>query len=529
MVKKVLSVAAAAAIAVTGASAFDIFDDAVNSNGILPYRFSTTINSTATTPISVARKGAGDALLFPVFYVGNGWETHIRVINTNTTNAVVAKVVFYSGKDSQELRDFNIYLSAGDVWTGTLKIDADGKARVISTDDSAPLTDGTMASANKPFKSDPIDMPAGYIEVIGCASTVDSNNNLFGVPVGALVKNASAHKDHMALRKAYQFAAKNTRGINGAVVFQNGMITSGALDPNVKVTTSIAGGDTTDQVPDYYFGPVANDLVGDVRITDTQNAKDMVMPAIVLQNVTEDDSDNDLSNGYTNPQALLFVEGEAANIADRALTGIDNAAGATANNAHRTSSEYYYQTLRNDMAEFNTSQIWMTYGDTTSYVNNQLVLTSPYKRISIIADANSAVNNSTETALQSNGNMNVIGSIYAGVKGQNGKITNFGYFSALALVFNESEDQVQASQFSPANTPKLNFAYEVSASENNPADTDNISYYLNQAGSNFARGYILLNFIYNGVQVNVPTVPTQMMATDVNNRVITNWIVPANR
>ena len=540
MIKKVLSIAAAAAITVTGASAFDIFDDGSFGSG-LPYGYNNaaaTPSLMATTPIAIANtKQAGDALIFPAYYVGNGWETHLRVINTSSTNAVVAKVVIYAGDDSRELRDFNIYLSAGDVWTGTIKVDEDGQAKLISTDDSSPLPGGGMADANNPMKSDPIDVSAGYVEVIGCAMAVDQTRDVLGsaVAVGAPFtaqdfKDARANQDHAALRTAYNNAAQNARGINPPVIFNKGVITSGALVPNVNLATAIttntnAGGDNQ---PDYFFGPVANVLVGDVRITDTVNGKDMVMPAIRLRNVTEDTA--------ANPQALLFVEGEAANIADRALTGADGAAGSTANNNNAAASEYHYVQIVADMAVFNTNNVWMTYGDSTSLVNNQLLLTSPYKRIALFADITpnagpnatlpASNNNITPAGLAASG---VRGGVYSGVQSANNAITNFGYFTALALVFDESENQAQASQFSPATTPTLNFHYEVSATESNPTETDNLSYYLQQAQQNggFARGYTLMQFIVNGAATPVPTIATQMMATEAAGRVITNWIVPA--
>ena len=545
MVKKILSVAAATAVIATGASAFDVFDDGSFGNG-LPYNFATPAaaqtglapNATAGVAFRSFGYGSiGDALIFPAFFVGNGWETTLRVVNTSQTNAVVAKVVLYAGDDSRELRDFNIYLSAGDVWRGTIKIDTDGNARLISTDDSSPLPGGGMADANNPMKSEPIATPAGYIAVIGCAMAVDPTRDFLGSAAAANAapynaadfKDARAHGDHAALRTAYNAMVADARGITTPVVFNNGVITSGAEVPNVSLTTAHtvptnAGGDNK---ADYFFGPVNDVLVGDVRITDTVNGKDMVLPALGLQGVTDDTP--------AVAQALLYAEGEAAHIADRALTGVNGAVGSAPNTVALT-SEYHYAQVVADMTVFNVNNVWMTYGDSSSLVNNQLILTSPYKRIALFSDI---IPNATPNATLPASNNNITpaaiaaqgfrGGVYNGVLSANNTITDFGYFTALALVYDESENQAQASQFSPATTPTLNFHYEVSATEGNPTSTDNLSYYLQQAQANggFERGYTLVQFIRGGAPTPAPTLATQMIATEAGGKVVTNWIVPS--
>lgn len=556
MVKKVLSIAAAAAITVTGASAFDIFDDIPTASGLagkqLRYKYDNTIAVTATTapsldattPITVNSSSTGDALIFPAYYVGNGWETHLRVINTSTTNAVVAKVVFYAGNDSRELRDFNIYLSAGDVWTGTVKIDTDGKARLISTDDSSPLAGDGMASASNPMKTEPIDEPVGYVAVIGLAMAVDNNTpshdykGAAATGATALAGNAAdmkdsrAHGDHIGLRTDYNAIVKNVRVIGTPIVFNNGVITSGANVPNVNLASAVTTltNIANDGKGNYFFAGVANVLAGDVRITDTVNGKDMVMKAYTIQNETDD--------GGANCQALLIAEGEKAHLADRALTGVNGAAGATANN-NAASSEYDYGILASDATAFGNQRVWMTYGDTDNLQNNMLLITSPYKRVLIEASTAGLNGGSTPQPVIDNGNIviatnpvnsNVLATVFSGVKSANNQIVDWGYFTALALVYDESENQAQASQFSPANTPTINFHYEVSPTEGNSVATDNLSYYLSQAkGNGFDRGYVLMRYIAAGQPISVPSIATQWLATEAAGRVITNWIVPVQQ
>ena len=66
----------------------------------------------------------GEALIYPYYTVnndpaGNPFNTFISVVNTNTDVKVV-KVRFREGKASQEVLDFNLYLSPNDVWTGAV-------------------------------------------------------------------------------------------------------------------------------------------------------------------------------------------------------------------------------------------------------------------------------------------------------------------------------------------------------------------------------------------------------------------------
>ncbi len=93
--------------------------------------------STLEDHVKVAPGGKGDVLIFPFYAaIDGGWETKLTVINTHKELSTVAKVVVRSPVWSEELLDFFIYLSPTDVWTGTLKFDAQLGAMLESDDDS---------------------------------------------------------------------------------------------------------------------------------------------------------------------------------------------------------------------------------------------------------------------------------------------------------------------------------------------------------------------------------------------------------
>jgi len=471
MTKKLFSTVAAAAVLSTSAMAYDLVV-AKDTNLSNAYGM---VDSGLTADRNVTTAKAGDALIFPAYFVDNGWQTTLRVINTNTKEAMVAKVVLYAGNDSHEVRDFNIYLSANDEWTGTIMIDSDGNAKVISDDDSAPLVDGTMASAENPMKSEAIDVTTGYVEVIGCASTAT---------------NAGAHADHQKLREAYQDLALTQRmeeGVNP--IFSNGVIVNGAKAPYMAVAD--LNGTAKDGTV-YTFHQAANDsLIGDVRITDTVNGKDMVMPAVALNDVTVDEQN----------AALLYLEGEAANIADRDIN---------------STLQYSAQLDLDAAATSSVDAIYMTTGDSANLANNQLLLTSPFKRMLV-----------NKYAGVDDAPLNDLGFQGAKYDEDTKTVSDYGFVALLAQIFDKSENAAAASQFSPATTPTLNFKYEVSASEGNAVQTDNLSYYLNQAGASYEKGYALLSNALTGAPIT--GIATQMIATDVAGKVVTNWIPAATK
>jgi hypothetical protein len=125
--------------------------------------------------VRVAQDQTGDYLVFPAYYANtSGWSTNLKVVNTNTTHAVVAKVVIREHMSSAEKLDFPIYLTPGDVWEANL-VNVGGTVYVQSTDDSM-FNNGTPASDVNPVNQALFaaatnqDNTKGYVEVFGFAS-----------------------------------------------------------------------------------------------------------------------------------------------------------------------------------------------------------------------------------------------------------------------------------------------------------------------------------------------------------------------
>ena len=127
------------------------------------------LSSAAVAAPNLAADGTGDFLIAPAFFAQGTFETHLKVINTNTTNSIIVRAVVRDSANSREV-DFPILLTPGDIWTGKVyatTVDGVEKTFLSSTDDSNYLphaADGngidlaaTNTNAANGFKS-------GYVE-----------------------------------------------------------------------------------------------------------------------------------------------------------------------------------------------------------------------------------------------------------------------------------------------------------------------------------------------------------------------------
>ena len=104
--------------------------------------------------------GTGQVLVYPYYTVqsagGNAWNTYLSVVNT-TTRAKALKVRVLEGKTSAEVLDFNLFLSANDVWTAAIipGATASDAARMVTADVSCtnPVGNLPVALGGEPFRN----------------------------------------------------------------------------------------------------------------------------------------------------------------------------------------------------------------------------------------------------------------------------------------------------------------------------------------------------------------------------------------
>jgi len=154
----------------------------------------------AQAALSASTTGLGDILIVPYFTAQAENATLLTITNTDTTNGKAVKVRFRGAANSDDLIDFQVFMSPGDVWTANISKGSDGRAKLATTDTSCTKP----AIVNASFSTARIDPTLtgdaaangtreGYIEIIGMAdipktnttynviatSSTDLNNPLF--------------------------------------------------------------------------------------------------------------------------------------------------------------------------------------------------------------------------------------------------------------------------------------------------------------------------------------------------------------
>ena len=126
MKKNVLALSIAAAVAGFAGSAHAITDIAAAAN----------VAATTAEALRFGNTGTGHSLLVPYFSTQNGNMTLLALTNTDQRNGKAVKVRFRGAQNSDDLFDFQVFLSPGDVWTAGVVRGADGRSQLITSDNS---------------------------------------------------------------------------------------------------------------------------------------------------------------------------------------------------------------------------------------------------------------------------------------------------------------------------------------------------------------------------------------------------------
>ena len=190
MKKSLLALSAAATLAgglgfVSSAHAIIVQDDAVAS---VP----------ATVMGAVQSGGVGHVLFTPYFSTVNGNVTLISLVNTDTTNGKAVKVRFRGAANSDDILDFTVLMSPGDVWTASIEPSLTGVSRILSPDSTCVLprqlgTDGVDFRTSRLDQKLSADAQAlhtreGYVEYL----------NMANIKPGTDLFKAIKHKDGVA-------------------------------------------------------------------------------------------------------------------------------------------------------------------------------------------------------------------------------------------------------------------------------------------------------------------------------------------
>jgi len=122
----------------------------------------------ANAAMAVNAGGTGHQLVFPYFSAQGANATLLSITNTDTTNGKLVKVRFRGAANSDDLFDFTLALSPGDMWTAAVTNDAaTGLAQLATSDKSCTLP----ASVNAKFSTFRLDPNSTISEAVRNAGT----------------------------------------------------------------------------------------------------------------------------------------------------------------------------------------------------------------------------------------------------------------------------------------------------------------------------------------------------------------------
>ena len=142
---------------------------------VLPLAVGTAtavVMSAANAAMYVNDKGMGETLIFPFYSAENGNSTNVNIANT-TTGTKAVKVRILEAQNSQEVLDFNLYLSPKDHFSFAVLADAADGGGMLKTNDNS-CTVPAIPSDGVKFR-DYLYNPADSAEDDADTETVDES------------------------------------------------------------------------------------------------------------------------------------------------------------------------------------------------------------------------------------------------------------------------------------------------------------------------------------------------------------------
>ena len=138
------------------------------------------------TDLQFSEGGVGHQLLVPYYTVQDGNMTVIHLVNTDTNNGKAVKVRFRGASNSDDVLDFQVFLSPQDVWTAAVTAGSDGTAQIVTADNTCTVPRLNPGVA-QPFvttrlnpNSDKAEQTReGYVEIFNIADIPKVENNKF--------------------------------------------------------------------------------------------------------------------------------------------------------------------------------------------------------------------------------------------------------------------------------------------------------------------------------------------------------------
>ena len=107
--------------------------------------------SAAQAQMYINNDGTGEILVYPFYSAESGNSTNVNITNTTET-AKAVKIRIIEGENSQEVLDFNVYMSAEDHFSFAITATADGGGSLVTNDNTCTVPRLTLGEA-VPFRN----------------------------------------------------------------------------------------------------------------------------------------------------------------------------------------------------------------------------------------------------------------------------------------------------------------------------------------------------------------------------------------
>lgn len=126
------------------------------------------------TRLEINPNRVGHMLVVPYYTAQGGNMSVIHLTNTDQANGKAVKIRFRGASNSDDVKDFQLFLSPGDVWTGAVLEGAGGEAVLYSADNSCtvpqiPASGTGFATARLNAATNVNGTREGYVEIFNMA------------------------------------------------------------------------------------------------------------------------------------------------------------------------------------------------------------------------------------------------------------------------------------------------------------------------------------------------------------------------
>ena len=190
--------------------------------------------------------GVGHALITPYYTAQGVMSTAFNITNTDTKNGKIVKVRFRGASNSDDVMDFTVFLSPGDVWTASINQNVNnGKAQIATDDKSCTFPSQTSDMWPADFSTDRLSVQLsgaqqaaltreGYIEVLNMANipaTIAGTKDGYGNPLVNPLFVATKHVGGVAPCTSSAIAGLMASATANIVTTASGALAAGLDSP----------------------------------------------------------------------------------------------------------------------------------------------------------------------------------------------------------------------------------------------------------------------------------------------------------